>query len=110
MAESFEFTDEMVRAFSAAYYRVECTAEVFHRADAYRAGLAAAAPLIAAQDLRRAAEEIRAELVCCDVYERDHDTPRAGTDHDHAICFWGEAAARINDGRADELERGTDRG
>lgn len=43
--------------------------------------------------------QIRAELVCCDVYERDHGTERAGTRH--AICFWGEAAARI-------VEYGTD--
>jgi len=28
-------TDEMVQAFYAAFYRVECTAEVFHVADAY---------------------------------------------------------------------------
>lgn len=39
------------------------------------------------------AYRIRAELVCCDVYQQDHDTDRAGTRH--AICFWGEAAAQI---------------
>lgn len=39
------------------------------------------------------AQRIRAELVCCDVYERDHYTDRAG--RTHPICFWGEAAARI---------------
>jgi len=45
------------------------------------------------------AEEIRRELVCCcNVYERDHGTSRGGATH--AICFWGEAAARIAEGRA----------
>lgn len=39
------------------------------------------------------AYRIRAELVCCDVYQQDHDTDRAGTRH--AICFWGEAAAQL---------------
>lgn len=52
-------------------------------------------PAVAAEEDVRAAiaYRIRAELVCCDVYERDHDTDRAG--RTHAICFWGEAAARI---------------
>lgn len=54
------------------------------------------------RDLRAAiAYEIRAELVCCDIYE-SHDpgkAERAG----HAICYWGEAAARIAENRpADE--------
>lgn len=39
------------------------------------------------------AYHIRAELVCCDIYEQDVNTVRADTQH--AICFWGEAAARI---------------
>jgi hypothetical protein len=63
-------------------------------------GLAAVIPIVE-RDLRaRIAYRIRAELVCCDVYERDHDTERAG--ETHAICFWGEAAARI----AEDSEEG----
>lgn len=50
------------------------------------------------------ANEIRVELVCCDIYEHAHGdeerverAERSG----HAICFWGEAAARIAEGRED---------
>ncbi len=46
-----------------------------------------------AEERARIAYRIRAELVCCDVYERDSYTERAG--REHPICFWGEAAARI---------------
>lgn len=42
---------------------------------------------------QRVAADIRAELVCCNIYDQDKSTDRAGTTH--AICFWGEAAARI---------------
>lgn len=45
------------------------------------------------------ARKIRRELVCCDVYDRDAGTERAG--RTHSICFWGEAAARIAE-RPDE--------
>jgi hypothetical protein len=46
------------------------------------------------QELReQIAYDIRAELVCCDAYEKYAYTAAAGTTH--AICFWGEAAARI---------------
>jgi hypothetical protein len=43
------------------------------------------------------ADEIRAQLVCCDIYAVAHDKPL----HDlgsHTMCFWGEQAARIADG------------
>ena len=40
-----------------------------------------------------AAARIRAELVCCDIYDQDASTGRTGGLH--AICFWGEAAARL---------------
>lgn len=54
------------------------------------------------KDLRAAiAEEIRAELVCCDILDTKNPgkAERAG----HAICYWGEAAARLAEGRpADE--------
>ncbi len=46
--------------------------------------------------LDEAAYRIRAELVCCYVYERHAD---AGTyveeEHHHALCYWGEASARL---------------
>ncbi len=45
------------------------------------------------QAAAKIALEIRRELVCCDIYERDAGTERAG--QTHAICFWGEAGARI---------------
>lgn len=42
------------------------------------------------------AYRIEAELVCCDVYEQH---AQAGTYdetvHGHALCYWGEASARI---------------
>jgi hypothetical protein len=53
------------------------------------------------------ANEIRAELVCCEIYQHAHgdeerveQAERSG----HAICFWGEAAARIAVGRDDAEE------
>jgi hypothetical protein len=55
---------------------------------AFAAGGRAAAEAIA--------HNIRAELVCCDIYDRDAGTERAG--QTHAICFWGEAGARIAEG------------
>ncbi len=59
------------------------------------------------------AEDIRAELVCCDIFHRlqpvfhainaaelpravDVETLAGG----HQICFWGEAAARIAESHA----------
>lgn len=62
--------------------------------------------------LRSAAGKIRTELVCCDAYDWAHgDGPLIARVENggHGICFWGEAAARINEARADELERGGDR-
>ncbi|MFG3710815.1 hypothetical protein [Micromonospora sp. NPDC047730] len=44
---------------------------------------------------REIAYKIRAELVCCDVYDRDAHTDRAGKEH--AMCFWSEASARFAD-------------
>jgi hypothetical protein len=52
--------------------------------------------------LRRAADRIEAELICCDVFDRLSDKPgKFWTDDErgeyrrHAICYWGEAARRI---------------
>lgn len=44
---------------------------------------------------------IRADLVCCDVYDRHAGTKQAGTEH--AICFWSEASARFADDVANEV-------
>lgn len=64
-----------------------------------RAENAEVAKVTAIQDFARAAaEEIRRELVCCDVYERMHGLKlRKGDDE---ICFWSEASARIVERRA----------
>lgn len=53
--------------------------------------------------VRHLAYRIRAELVCCDIYER---VQRDGGDENaigrtvmhgepHSLCYWGEAAARL---------------
>jgi hypothetical protein len=53
---------------------------------------------------------IRAELVCCDIYEKVNDRremilDEASQSHDwHDICYWGEAAARIAEGRCPGYE------
>jgi hypothetical protein len=44
------------------------------------------------------ARDIRRELVCCDIYEERHQF--GGYPQAHAICYWGEAAARIADSHA----------
>lgn len=53
----------------------------------------ALAPHIRRQAGEDVAYRIRAELVCCDIYDLDAGTKRAG--RTHSICFWGEAGARI---------------
>lgn len=58
------------------------------------------------------ADRIRAELVCCDQYDRTHDgltyeqskaavAALVNSRGYHDICFWSEAAARLAEGRAD---------
>lgn len=49
------------------------------------------------------AYRIRAELVCCDAYDV-HGRLDASDEIEppHAICYWGEAAARIAEGRSDD--------
>lgn len=56
----------------------------------------------AREALLAAAEEITRELICCDVYERDKGTERAGTTHD--ICFWSGAARAIVLDHAEKLK------
>jgi hypothetical protein len=62
----------------------------------------AAVLAIVERDLRIAiAYRIRAELVCCDIYERSHrdGTAELVSEGPHSICFWGEAGARIAEAR-----------
>jgi hypothetical protein len=50
------------------------------------------------RDLRAAiAYRIRAELVCCQIFEQTHDTPawERASQGRHSICYWGEVSARI---------------
>lgn len=65
-----------------------------------------------ARGYRRAAadiaERIRAELVCCDIYDQDAGTNRAG--RTHGICFWGEASARLAEEVAATGVAGSDSG
>lgn len=85
-------TDEIQLAFLNAK-----AASTHGEGTAYVDGLKAALT-IAEWDLRAAiAYRIRAELVCCDLYERTHASPASVKvgEGPHAICYWGEAAARI---------------
>lgn len=56
------------------------------------------------------ARRIRAELVCCDIYARVNDshelTFREATKSLdwHDLCYWGEASARIAEGRCPGYE------
>lgn len=96
-----EIPDEVYEAARAAYDRVVIARGSWgHRAghhDATLAAVDAVWPLAVAEGRRQEAADIafriEAELVCCDVFERDKNTDRAGTHH--AICFWGGAAAAI---------------
>lgn len=50
------------------------------------------------EERARIAYEIRAELVCCHIYDQaegDVAAVAAAEESSRAICFWGEAAARI---------------
>lgn len=85
-----EITSELLAASALAYMQ-----EGLVRVPALRLALAAASPLIRTQ----IAGQIRTELVCCDVYE----TRRPDQAGSHTICYWGEAAARIAEGRVDSV-------
>jgi pSer/pThr/pTyr-binding forkhead associated (FHA) protein len=69
----------------------------------YARGVAAGAKEVA----DRIAYKIRAELVCCDIYDQTKPLRDAGGPMypdlfnaigDHDLCYWGEAAARIAEG------------
>ncbi len=44
---------------------------------------------------RTIAYNIRAELVCCDAYERYRHNPDDAENAGHGLCYWGEAAALV---------------
>lgn len=52
---------------------------------------------------------IRAELVCCNIYERVNDLKELTLESAqasrgwHDLCYWGEASARIAEGRLPRL-------
>lgn len=71
------------------------------------------------------AYRIRAELVCCDVYQRGLDLLAAFHPHDevdrglawdrfmeahstHTLCYWGEAAARLAETYGDREDENDD--
>jgi hypothetical protein len=90
-------------AFTAATHRA-------HVAAVLAPVLAAAVREARAAELRRAADEHEAELVCCDVFERLRDkSPADYTDADrseyraHSICYWGAACAEGDRDRADRI-------
>jgi hypothetical protein len=43
----------------------------------------------------RIAYNIRAELVCCDAYDRWSGDSFAAEEAGQGLCYWGEAAARL---------------
>lgn len=63
--------------------------------------IAAAAPVLVEygqeQERWRIADQIAAELICCDVFTRTVGTEarQRAAQGPHAICFWGEAARHI---------------
>ena len=58
----------------------------------------------------KVAYRIRAELVCCDLYDRvnvrkELTLEEAEESEDwHALCYWGEASAQIAEGRCPGYE------
>lgn len=103
-----QISDEMIAAYEEGFNAHDCGPGDC----CVRSALKAVAALIAAQVLRQRAELIRAELVCCDVYERLGPVLQAKnlagewTEVDdentagHQICYWGEAAAMLVDPEA----------
>lgn len=58
----------------------------------------------------RVAYRIRAELVCCDIYDRVNTAKELTLEEAlktrdwHDLCYWGEAAAQIAEGRCPGYE------
>ena len=52
------------------------------------------------------AYRIRAELVCCDIYDRVNDRGEQAEKSKgwHHLCYWGEASAQIAEGRCPGYE------
>lgn len=89
-----EPTDEMRQAFIEA---AGWPNEPWRFGSDVENGLAAVLALVE-RDLRAAiAYRIRAELVCCQIFEQTHDTPawERASQGRHSICYWGEVSARI---------------
>lgn len=91
-----EVTGEMREAFRAD--RDDWCDEIGCRRDDCLTERLAAVLAIVERELRRQiAYRIRAELVCCEIFEQTHDTPAwvRASQGPHSICYWGEAAARL---------------
>ena len=91
-----------------------CLAEEAHpqcweyRLERAEMGLAVVQPEIQrarAAELREAAEETIAEMVCCDEYEVFKRTGRRPK-YPHHICYWGSAHAEALLASASEIEEG----
>jgi hypothetical protein len=66
---------------------------------AWQAGLDAVLALAERQIRDAIAHRIRAELVCCEIFQQTHDTPawERASQGAHSLCYWGEVAARITE-------------
>lgn len=89
-----ELTDEMRQAFADAAGWPP--APWMFGPDVER-GITAVLSLVERKLRAEIAYRIRAELVCCDVFEKTHDTAawERASSGPHAICYWSEAAARL---------------
>ncbi len=66
------------------------------RADWERQAVDAAVEAARREAGKAIADRIIAELVCCHVYEEHAEAGSYNESvHGHAICYWGEAGARI---------------
>lgn len=87
-----EPTDEMVDALfeRASGGEFASDADVRH-------GIASVVAIAERQIREAIAYRSRAELVCCDLYERTHDNDawEKAASGPHSICYWSEAAARL---------------
>lgn len=91
---------EIERAFHVSFKLPEQAAELL---DNYR-------DEVVAQRGKDIAFRIRAELVCCDIYDRvnvrhELTLPQVENQHTgHLLCYWGEGAAQIAKGHCPGYE------